>query len=129
MNLENYLGRQWEPQGFNCWGLLREFYVRELGVALPVIGLDATYAARVGHEFLNNSARSLFKKITQPLPCCVVTMRHGFSEYESHCGVFIELNGRACVLHNWRGCGVICEPIERLSWHNLTVTGFYQYHA
>lgn len=129
MNLENYLGRQWEPCGFNCWALLREFYLRELAIDLPHIGTDASRGDDVGREFQKNPARNLFKKIENPLQFSVVTMRHGQSYYESHCGVYVLLNGVGCVLHNWRGCGVICEPIERLSWHSLTVTGYFHYDA
>jgi cell wall-associated NlpC family hydrolase len=128
MNLDHYLGRAWEPTGFNCWGLLREFYCRELAIELPAIGLDATRVGEVGLAFLNHDARRLFKKIDLPKNNCAVVMRHGVSRYESHCGIYLELSNQPYVLHNWRGCGVLCEPLVRLQWQGLTITGYYQYH-
>lgn len=129
MQLEHYLGRPWEPSGFNCWALVREIYDVELGICLPAIGIDAADFKKVGAEFKKSTARKLFIKIDQPLNYCVVTMKHGDSNHESHCGIYVLINGFGYVLHNWRGCGVVCEKIDRLSWLDLHITGFYKYNV
>jgi len=122
MNLNCYLGRAWEPTGFNCWGLLREFYLRELSIDLPPIGIDASRVDLVGKAFLHHAVRRLFEKIDSPEHFCVAVMRHGLSRFESHCGVYLELSNQPYVLHNWRGCGVLCEPLARLQWQGLTIS-------
>lgn len=126
-NIERYLGRPWVATGFNCFELVREVYRVELGVEIPAAGVDATSPAVVARAFQCHALRCAFRKIEQPVHLCVVGMREVYSDCESHCGVFLDLPGAPSVLHNHRGVGVVVEPVSRLAWRNLTISGFYEY--
>jgi cell wall-associated NlpC family hydrolase len=127
MQVEKYIGRPWVATGFNCFELVREVYRNELGVDLPVCGVDGADLLAVGKAFLNSDLKKSFKKIETPVHLCVAAMRAANSKHESHCGVFLKMPDGEKILHNWRGAGVLLEPISRLHWHPLTISGFYQW--
>lgn len=126
-NIERYLGRPWVATGFNCFELVREVYRCELGIEIPAAGVDATLPHVVARAFASHELRASFKKIEVPVHLSVVAMRDQYSACESHCGVFIDLPGVPSVLHNHRGIGVVLEPVSRLAWRNLIISGYYEY--
>lgn len=126
-NIERYLGKPWVATGFNCFELVREIYQVELGIEIPAAGVDAARADAVGYAFKHHELRNAFQKINAPEHLCVVSMREAHSKHECHCGVFIDLPNSPSVLHNVRGVGVVLDSVERLSWRNLTISGFYLY--
>lgn len=127
MNLDLYIGRPWVATGFNCWELLREFYQRELNIHLPICNVDGGDLLAVSKAFLRSDVKKSFKKIESPVHLCAVAMRHIHSDYESHCGVYLQMPDGEKILHNQRGAGVLLEPISRLPWRQLTISGFYQW--
>lgn len=127
MQIENYIGRPWVATGFNCWELLREVYRQELNIDLPICTVDGGDLLAVGKAFLNSDVKKSFKEIETPVHLCAVAMRHLHSKYESHCGVYLQLSDGDRILHNMRGAGVLLEPVARLHWHQLTISGFYQW--
>jgi cell wall-associated NlpC family hydrolase len=127
MNIEHYIGRPWVATGFNCWGLLREVYQRELQIDLPCCGLNADDVIAVGKAFLQSELKSGFNRIETPVHLCAVAMRYANSKHESHCGVYLQMPDGEKILHNWRGAGVLLEPVARLQWHQLTISGYYQW--
>jgi len=127
MQIENYIGRPWVATGFNCFELLREVYRNELGIEVPVCVVDAANLLAVGKAFLQSDVKNCFKKIEVPVHLCAVAMRYECSHYDSHCGVYLRMKDGEKILHNWRGAGVLLEPNARLRWHQLTISGFYQW--
>ena len=126
-NIERYLGRPWVAAGFNCFELVREVYRNELGIHIPPAGVDATLPHVIAHAFQSHPLRASFKKIEVPINLSVVAMRDRHSQCESHCGIFIDVSGVPSVLHNSRGVGVLLEPLTRLAWRNLIISGYYEY--
>lgn len=129
IDVERYLGRPWVADSFNCWELLREFYARELKILLPGSGIDGNDLPAVCNAFAGHDLYNYFERIDAPVNGCAVLMRHGEGKRVCHCGVYLTFNGAGYVLHNWRGAGVLLDSVNRISWHLLTITGFYQYRC
>lgn len=126
-SIERYLGRPWVATGFNCFDLVREVYRCELGIDIPDAGVDASLPRVVARAFQSHELRASFKKIEVPVHLSVVAMRDRYSECDGHCGLFIDLPGAPSVLHNQRNAGVLLEPVNRLAWRNLIISGYYEY--
>lgn len=131
MNILKYLGREWESaadgEGFDCWGLVREVYHRELGVSLPVIPVDASSPRAVVEAFRCRSELSLFSRVAEPFPLCVVGMSAACGDAMSHVGIYFVASDGPRVLHNMEVSGVVCQALSELSLYGFSVVGFYQY--
>ncbi len=98
-----YLEKFWS-ESYDCWALVRDFYLQEFGVKLPVVMVDATNPREVLREFEYTPIRASFDVIEEPQEGCVVEM--GTQGRPHHVGVWID--GR--VLHNHYRGGVVLEP-------------------
>lgn len=127
MNIEQYLGRPWVADSFNCWELLREVYANEMGIYVPSVGVDAADPVEVCDAFAHHAIRERFTRIDSPVHLCAVSMRAMNSKHDCHCGVFILLPEGGRILHNWRGAGVLLDIPSRLHWLQLEITGYYLY--
>lgn len=124
MDVRSYLGQPWESGGFDCWGLVRQVYDRELGIDVPVVPVLADDAREVCRAFASHPVASLFSPISSPQPLCVVGMSRGGAAL-CHVGVYVLTADGARVLHNQSGHGVTCVPFSELDPYQ--VIGFYQY--
>lgn len=98
---------------YDCWSLVREVYQRELGVDLPVVAVASYDLRALLEEFSSTPIRALFRCIPEPEHLCAVEMinrRTGM-----HVGVYLETVDGPRVLHNVKGSGVVCEPLETIN--------------
>lgn len=71
-------------------------------------------------------ARTLFIKIDQPKPFCVVEMQRYRSA--DHVGVCVDVDGILKITHCENGAGVLLSSFAEISEH-YTILGFYDYCA
>ncbi len=85
--------------GLDCWGLVRYYYNRELGIKLPEYRISSLYDCDI-QKLVNNevNAKSKFEILDKPIENCIVTMKLG-SEYVNHTGIFV--NNK--ILHTYKG--------------------------
>ena len=104
MNIDDYLGRPWLSPGYDCWGLVRDVYQRELNVSLPAFLCDSRNPRKVGLALKQNSSplNPLFKECDLKNYAIV-----GFSKLGRLCHVGIYYDGG--YLHCDRGVGVCYE--------------------
>ena len=124
MNILDYLGKPWQagavgPDAFDCWGLVRAVYWRELGVDLPSVEVDAYRALAVRRAFDMPVARDRWQALDRPHPFAAVLMSQASRPH--HVGVWLPDNGGS-VLHSVEGAGVVLHGRRSLllaGWHWL----------
>jgi cell wall-associated NlpC family hydrolase len=112
MNVSDYLGKPWVAMEYDCWGLVRDVYARELDIHLPRVLINARHSRLVIHEFASSKIFTRFEKLKEPQHLCVVTMASG--QHMNHVGVYIETHSIPHILHNQSGSGVVCAPLYEL---------------
>ena len=125
IDLSVYLGRPWESLRFNCWGLVREVYERELGIRLPAVAADPDNYRSLVKAFAFDDARGWFEPIERPEPWALI----GLSRYGrgmDHVGIWLPIDGGR-VLHNDRYSGVVCPREHQLRYQGWTMLGYYQH--
>lgn len=114
MNITHYLNRHWTPD-YDCWALVREFYLREFNIKLPAEQVDSDDIRACADSVKHSPTRDLFTPIDKPFDGCVVEMGQRFP---FHVGIWVQ--GR--VLHNFYIGGVVCEAKPRLD-----ILAYYAY--
>lgn len=128
MDVLKYLGRPWIAGEYDCWSLVRDVYLNELGVDLPLVPVYALNLREVIEEFQSSDIFGLFEVIDSPVPMCVAGMTRSASERMTHVGVYlVDESGNERVLHNAHNTGVVCQSINDLPSKGLKIQGFYQY--
>lgn len=115
---ERYIGKEWAadgegPEEFSCWGLVRAVFRAHYGVEFPqvVVGpaLDPETLRNVA--VIKQAARvSGMKPSRAPLPPedgDIVLMSN---VVQLHCGIVVQANGTAGVLHSASRIGVVFQP-------------------
>lgn len=126
MDVMQYLGRSWRRGEYDCWEFVRDVYKKELGIELPVVGIDATNYRAVMREFDNSSIYGLFVREASPKNFDVVGIRTAGRVGVSHVGVYLERS--QAVIHNAQGRGVTVQSIS--FFHRLgLLEGFYRYRG
>lgn len=79
------------PHAFDCWGLVRDVYARELGVALPSYGeISARDLVAVAHA-MHGGREDAWREVSSPAPFDVVGMRAGIGGRRLvHVGVMVD---------------------------------------
>lgn len=113
----------WDAESFCCGDYVALVLKDHCGISLPPMNykggvIEAAIALR------STPARSLFKKIDQPKPFCVIEMQ----QYRSadHVGVCVEVDGKLLITHCENGAGVLLSTFAEISEH-YKILAFYEY--
>jgi cell wall-associated NlpC family hydrolase len=118
-----YIGKPWAagaagPHAYDCWGLVRAVYRDQLGIALPVIDVDAMSPIAVRRALDGHEERSRWRAVTPPEPYAVALMSHG--QRPHHVGVWTGSG----VLHAVEGAGVVHQSPASLAVHRWRILEF-----
>lgn len=122
LDSSKYLGRPWRVGEYDCWSLVREVYLDAFGIMLPTVPVLADDVRAVLEEFGTSPLRGLFQPLVAPEHCCVVEITEGTRA--NHCGIYLDTDDGARILHNHRASGVVCEPMTTLRCRKMA---FYRY--
>ncbi len=112
LDYSNYIGREYLPVDFDCWGLVREVYQRELGVDLPAVPIFSGDLRAVIRTIKAHEIRGMFERC-EPQHLCVAELY--LRESPNHVGVYLATVDGPRILHNHSSSGVICEPLPSVT--------------
>lgn len=120
MNIVDYIGREFKPIEFNCWGLVREFYRAELGQDIPAVNVNPENYRAIVHAFADSDIRELFSRVSEPKNYDVVALcRHSAFD---HIGIFFDGH----ILHNDNPAGVLLQSIPDMQRRGWAINGYYR---
>lgn len=113
------------PEAYDCWGLVRAVYARELGIELPAYGeISARDLARVSRAMGTGQAEDCWRVVESPRPHDVVLMRAAAgSRAVVHVGVAVDPHR---LLHVEAATSAVVVPMAHLSVAGR-ITGFRRY--
>lgn len=110
-----WIGREFEPNGFNCWGLVREVYAWMLGIDLPAYGeISARDLMRVARE-MGRGKDDGWLEVSEPREFDVALMRSGSGRCGRlvvHVGVMVD---GLRVLHVEEASAAVVVPVRHFS--------------
>lgn len=106
----DWLGREYVANDYDCWGFFRDFYAKELGIGLPVVGVASGDLRKVIEEFGGSSIRAMFTPVEDPQNGDAVLIT--YSTRPNHVGVYLKMPEGPLVMHNHASSGVVCEPLR-----------------
>lgn len=113
------------PVVFDCWGLVRYVYARQLGFHLPEHdGVSVAQRREIARRMEGGRSDGLFREVTTPRELDVALMTVGAgSRVPGHVGVMVD---EARVLHIWKSTDAC---VMRLGDHRLRgrLLGFYRH--
>lgn len=118
-----YIGKPWICGKYDCWGLVQDVYLNELGIRLSPIITNATDLRRVFAEFAQEANYSDFCQIKILKDNAVVVLSQG--KYPSHVGIWLDIDGGG-ILHNQRNVGVIFQKKTELNALGWRITGIWE---
>jgi cell wall-associated NlpC family hydrolase len=110
------------PSGCDCWGLVRLFYYKEMGVLLPDLGplyRDTTDADGMRRVYADQLGR--WQPVDRPVAGDVALLNVAAGPV--HVGVMVDVRR---MLHVQRGTDAVIERVDSLLWKNR-VRGFFRY--
>lgn len=111
------------PDGYDCWGLVREVY-RRYGIDLPDYSISAAACERVQGEIEEAKKSEQWVELEKPeVPCVMVIKSHPV--FHNHLGVYV---GKGRFLHVSTTKSVVVERISSPAWRRL-IRGYWQYVA
>lgn len=117
-----FINRGRGPEGYDCWGVVREIY-RRCGVEIPDYSLSADACRQIQKTV--NDERSILDnwyEIKEPqTPCLILIKAH--PAFTQHLGVYA---GRGKFLHARKDTGVVAEKLTSPLW-SKKIAGFYQH--
>jgi cell wall-associated NlpC family hydrolase len=121
----DHLGKPWAsgeagPLAFDCWGLVRTYYQDVLGVALPIVDVDALAPLAVRREFSDEAHRSGWEEISGLDDHAAVLMSK--NSRPSHVGIAL----RGGILHSVEGVGVCYQSPLSLRLAGWNIIGTYR---
>ena len=126
MNVLNYIGAPWEagatgPNTFDCWGLVRHWYMTRLGIELPLFPLDPLDLLALTKRFKVEAQKASWVELQDVELNCIVVM--GKNTSITHAGVYI---GDNFVLHASRETGkCIVQSMSQIR-RNWATTKYYK---
>lgn len=119
-----YLSKGRSTSGFDCYGLVREVYIAQLGITLPDF-LDDYEDADEQIEAANALKRGMveFAEVNEPEPMDLIVLRIMGEPW--HVGLYL---GTGKMLHTMRGHASVIEKINHIKWRNR-IEGFYRWEA
>lgn len=116
-----FLNRGRGPDGYDCWGLVREVY-RRCGVDLTEVNISVVACAAIQEEIETRKQRREWHELAQPeVPCVLLIKAH--PKYLQHLGVYV---GRGKFLHVGSTKTVVIERISSPAWKRI-IRGYWQY--
>lgn len=117
------LGKPWQagaagPDAYDCWGLVRTYYRCVLGIALPIVDVDALSPLAVRREFATEAHRHGWQACA-PADHAAVLM--GKNTRPAHVGVWWQ----GSVLHCVEGAGVVYQRPMALRLAGWNVLGTF----
>ena len=107
-------------KGFDCWGLVRLFYLNEKGIELPSYVEEYETCSNASGAIKENMGAE-WNRTDIPEPGDVALFR--IRGYPSHVGLMID-NRR--FMHVLKGVGVVIEELDSLLW-TKRLQGVYHY--
>ncbi len=122
----NYMGIPWvaggrTPDGFDCWGLVREIYQSILNIDLPMYIVDPNMKVSVSKCMI--TALDEWVRVDSPKNNCLVVMSK--NKHPSHVGVYIDDAG-GLILHSVDGVGS-CAQFESEVRQEYKLLEFYEH--
>jgi len=122
---EAYIGTPWAngasgPDAYDCWGLVRTVYAKQLAIGLPAVDVDAHKIALVCRVVSDIKSSLAWRPVTSRREYDVVLM--GRARIPHHVGV-CAADG---VLHAVEGAGVVLQTERSLIAHGWRVLGRYR---
>lgn len=118
-----YIGKPWICGKYDCWGLVQDVYLNELGIRLSPIITNAADLRQVFAEFSQEANYSDFCQIKTLKDNAVVVLSQG--KYPSHVGIWLDIDGGG-ILHNQRNVGVIFQKKTELNALGWRITGIWE---
>ncbi|MEW6314124.1 MAG: NlpC/P60 family protein [Pseudomonadota bacterium] len=123
------IGKPWQsgatgPDAYDCFGLLRAYYLAVRGVQVPVVDVDAHHQLAVRHAIAHGLAGGKWAELAAPAEGCAVLMSQ--ANYPDHVGVWLDIDSGG-VLHAIRGAGVIYTNRRNLAASGWNIVGLYQF--
>ncbi len=111
----DYIGLPWVSGGrdfpnFDCWGLVRDVYQKQLGVELNVYPYNAADLHLVSKTMICDLKQD-WVELDTPEDLCLVTMSTG--KVPHHVGVFLAVEG-GLVLHSGEHQAACCQTVPQL---------------
>lgn len=126
------LGIPWKAGGrgkgsFDCWGLLRHVYIKQLGVKLPDVPVGKNTYERSKQIGLGLNSGD-WTQLEKPTHLCGVALSK--SGIIHHVGVYLNID-RGLILHCHEKSGVIIEQPSRMrqmGWSTIKYYGLNSLH-
>lgn len=118
-----YIGKPWICGKYDCWGLVQDVYLNELGIRLSPIITNAADLRQVFAEFAQKANYSDFCQIKTLKDNAVVVLSQG--KCPSHVGIWLDIDGGG-ILHNQRNVGVIFQKKTELNALGWRITGIWE---
>jgi hypothetical protein len=133
MQIHEYLGKPWvsmargENGTFDCWGLVREYYKKELLIDLPIYILEPKNVLQIARAFRGEKEGANWEEIDALEKDCVVVF--GFSRASHHIGVCVDVQ-TDLVLHTLEGALSCCQTLAHIERTCTTeVTRFFKWRG
>ena len=93
---------------------MREVYLHELGIDLPIHDIDAANVRQVMSTLKQSPIRTRFHRLDTPRNLCVAEMRH--HDHSVHVGIYLDTEDGPRILHCRQGSGTVCEPLHTVAY-------------
>ena len=114
-----HLGSDWT--GINCYGLVRLFYKKELGISIPDYEYDANWCSR-GFDWIQKYYKVNWIKIDAPERYCAVGFKLPSYKVEHHLGIV--LHDLDMFLHSPFNMAVCVSRLSQPIWKR-SISSFY----
>ena len=130
--IEDYIGKPFVdggrgPDEYDCWGLVKDFYCRELGIELPDYHISAFKVGLVTETMRRDLKADWTKRMGPQFGDLVaISMDMALPRYiVNHVGVYVGYNK---FLHTRKATGAVIERTDDFKWDNR-IEGYYFYGA
>lgn len=106
--INEYIGKPWiiggqGPDGFDCFGLVRNVLSKHFNIELPDIGIEVESLIQVIRAIKGHDGWLLWEKIERPEHGCLVKLYR--QSEPDHIGIYLSVDGGG-ILHSCRDNGV-----------------------
>jgi len=119
-----YVGKPYISKQYDCASLAVDVLREVFGKDVPDYG-ERPASRSEGHADLAQRLEDRTTRIEKPVEGCAVQILVG--QRIAHVGVYCEVDGWPCVLHNIRRHGVILTKLQDMRRHGWIVEGFYEW--
>lgn len=130
--IEDYIGKPFEdggrgPDSFDCWGLVKDIFLREFNTELPEYHVSAMETQKVAKKMMEQKEMS-WVRVEKPergnLVC--ISMDMSLPRYVvNHVGVYL---GGNRFIHTRKATGAVIERVDDFKWSNR-IEGYYKFNG